>query len=130
MGEQSTAQAAAPLRDRGAIITFQREQRRALLTIRQKGGATKTDIQLIRRLAVYYDDGKIAGILNRQARRSATSERFTAIIVGGLRGYRQIPQATDRTPEPGHVINCPPRSRAMSPRRSFRRSGPTRERPA
>jgi DNA invertase Pin-like site-specific DNA recombinase len=90
------------------IITLEREERRALLTIRWKGGAitelavtlpkpqpaVRTDedtIVLIRRLAAHYDDGKIAGILNRQGRRSATGERFTAIIVGGLRRYRQIP---------------------------------------
>ena len=90
------------------IITLEREERRALLTIRWKGGAitelavtlpkpqpaVRTDedtIVLIRRLAAHYDDGKIAGILNRQGRRSATGERFTAIIVGGLRRYRKIP---------------------------------------
>ena len=48
-------------------------------------------IELIRRLAAHYDDGRIAGILNRQGRRSARGERFTAIIVGGLRRYRNIP---------------------------------------
>jgi hypothetical protein len=56
--------------------------------------AIRTDedtIALLERLAVHYDDGKIAGILNRQGRRSATGERFTAIIVGGLRRYRAIP---------------------------------------
>ena len=90
------------------IITLERAQRRALLTIRWKGGAitelaitlpkpqpaVRTDedtIALIRRLAAHYDDGRIAGILNRQGRRSATGERFTAIIVGGLRRYRGIP---------------------------------------
>ena len=90
------------------IITLEREERRALLTIRWKGGAItelaltlpkpqpaiRTDedaIALIGRLAAHYDDGRIAGIPNRQGRRSATGERFTAIIVGGLRRYRQIP---------------------------------------
>ncbi len=85
-----------------------REERRAQLTIRWRGGAItelavplprhqptiRTDedtIELIRRLAVHYDDGRIAGILNRQGRRSARGERFTAIIVGGLRRYRAIP---------------------------------------
>ena len=99
------------------IITLEREQRRALLTIRWKGGAitelavtlpkpqpaVRTDedtIELIRRLAAHYDDGKIAGILNRQGRRSATGERFTAIIVGGLRRYRQIPTYKPPTEPP------------------------------
>ena len=89
-------------------INVEREQRRAMPSIRWQGGAitelavtlpkpqpairTNEDtIELIRRLAAHYDDGTIAGILNRQGRRSARGERFTAIIVGGLRRYRQIP---------------------------------------
>ena len=89
-------------------IDVAREKRRAQLTVRWRGGALselavtlpqpqpqlRTDedtIELIRRLAVHYDDGRIAGILNRQGRRSARGERFTAIIVGGLRRYRGIP---------------------------------------
>ncbi len=53
----------------------------------------KTDektIDLLRRLACHYDDGTIAGILNRQGRRTATGERFTANRVGNLRRYRKI----------------------------------------
>jgi DNA invertase Pin-like site-specific DNA recombinase len=90
------------------VIDVVREERRAILTVRWRGGAItelavalpkpqpaiRTDedtIALLERLAVHYDDGKIAGILNRQGRRSATGERFTAIIVGGLRRYRNIP---------------------------------------
>ena len=90
------------------IVNVEREERRATLTIRWRGGAItelavtlpkpqpaiRTDedtIELIRRLAAHYDDGRIAGILNRQGRRSARGERFTAIIVGGLRRYRNIP---------------------------------------
>ena len=89
-------------------IDANHQERRATVTIRWRGGAItelavslpkpqptiRTDentIALIERLAAHYDDGKIAGILNRQGRRSATGERFTAIIVGGLRRYRQIP---------------------------------------
>ncbi|HET7379869.1 MAG TPA: recombinase family protein [Gaiellales bacterium] len=92
-------------------ITLEREERRALITVRWKGGAItelavtlpkpqpaiRTDedtIELIRRLAAHYDDGRIAGILNRQGRRSATGERFTQVIVGGLRRYRHIPAYT------------------------------------
>jgi DNA invertase Pin-like site-specific DNA recombinase len=90
------------------IVDVAREQRRATLTVRWRGGALtelavplpkpqpaiRTDedtIELLRRLAVHNDDATIAGILNRQGRRSATGERFTAIIVGGLRRYRGIP---------------------------------------
>jgi DNA invertase Pin-like site-specific DNA recombinase len=103
-------------------IDICREQRQAQLTIRWKGGAItelavtlpkpqptiRTDedtIELIKRLAVHYDDGKIAGILNRQGRRSARGERFTAIIVGGLRRYRGIPaHATPTEPPDGELM--------------------------
>jgi len=90
------------------ILDVIREERRARLTLRWRGGAItelvvplprpqptiRTDedtIALLERLAAHYDDATIAGILNRQGRRSATGERFTAIIVGGLRRYRGIP---------------------------------------
>jgi DNA invertase Pin-like site-specific DNA recombinase len=90
------------------ILDVQRDHDRATATIRWKGGAItelavplprhqptiRTDedtIELLTRLAAHYDDATIAGILNRQGRRSATGERFTQIIVGGLRRYRQIP---------------------------------------
>jgi DNA invertase Pin-like site-specific DNA recombinase len=99
------------------IIDANREERRATLTIRWRGGAItelavtlpkpqpaiRTDedtIALLERLAAHYDDGRIAGILNRQGRRSATGERFTAIIVGGLRRYRGIPAYKPPTEPP------------------------------
>jgi DNA invertase Pin-like site-specific DNA recombinase len=99
------------------IVDVAREQRRATLTVRWRGGAitelavplpkpqpaVRTDedtIALLRRLAVHYDDATIAGILNRQGRRSATGERFTAIIIGGLRRYRGIPAHTPPTEPP------------------------------
>lgn len=91
------------------IVDVAREQRRATLTVRWRGGAIselvvalprrqptiRTDedtIALLARLAAHYDDATIAGILNRQDRRSATGERFTAQIVGCLRRYRDIPR--------------------------------------
>jgi DNA invertase Pin-like site-specific DNA recombinase/uncharacterized protein YndB with AHSA1/START domain len=94
-----------------------KQTRRATVTIRWHGGAItelavtlpkpqpaiRTDentIALLERLAAHYDDGKIAGILNRQGRRSATGERFTAIIVGGLRRYRGIPAYRPPTEPP------------------------------
>jgi DNA invertase Pin-like site-specific DNA recombinase len=99
------------------IIDANREERRATLTIRWRGGAItelavtlpkpqpaiRTDedtIALLERLAAHYDDGRIAGILNRQGRRSATGERFTAVIVGGLRRYRGIPAHKPPTKPP------------------------------
>lgn len=39
-----------------------------------------------------YPDEVIAGILNRQDRKTATGERFTANQVGSLRRYRSIPR--------------------------------------
>jgi hypothetical protein len=91
------------------IVDVVREQRHATLTVRWRGGALselvvslphrqptiRTDedtIALLGRLAAHYDDATIAGILNRQGRRSATGERFTAQIIGGLRRYRDIPR--------------------------------------
>jgi DNA invertase Pin-like site-specific DNA recombinase len=93
------------------ILDVARERDRAIVTIRWNGGAItelavplprhqptiRTDedtITLLTRLAGHYDDATIAGILNRQGRRSATGERFTQIIVGGLRRYRNIPTYT------------------------------------
>jgi hypothetical protein len=55
--------------------------------------AIRTDeetLDLLRRLAHHYDDAVIAGILNRQGRRTATGQRFTANHVGNLRRYRKI----------------------------------------
>ena len=49
-------------------------------------------ISLLRRLAALYPDEVIAGILNRQGRKTATGERFTANQVGSLRRYRNIPR--------------------------------------
>ena len=47
---------------------------------------------LLRRLAALYPDEVIAGIFNRQGRKTATGERFTANQVGSLRRYRGIPR--------------------------------------
>ena len=49
-------------------------------------------ISLLRRLAALYPDEVIAGILNRQGRRTARGERFTANQVGSLRRYHRIPR--------------------------------------
>jgi DNA invertase Pin-like site-specific DNA recombinase len=90
------------------IITVQRDEFRAHLTLRWKGGMIteldvhlprlnpariRTDedtVELVRRLAVHYPDGVIAGILNRQGRKTVRSERFCANQVGSLRRYRHI----------------------------------------
>lgn len=46
----------------------------------------------MRRLATHYPDPVIAGILNRQGRKTARGDRFTANKVGGLRRYWKIPR--------------------------------------
>ncbi len=92
------------------MVTVNKPERSAHLTLRWKGGAlTEIDlslprmkprglhtdedtISLLHRLAVHYPDGVIAGILNRQGRRTASGERFTASHVSSLRHYRQIPR--------------------------------------
>ena len=92
------------------IFNLKRAEGMAHLTLRWRGGAItlldvpvprfrpmgpRTDedtISLLRRLAALYPDGVIAGILNRQGRKTATGERFTANQVGSLRRYRDIPR--------------------------------------
>ena len=91
------------------IITVKHEEANAHLTLRWKGGLIteldlhlshsnpppiRTDedtIDLVRRLAVHYTDAVIAGILNRQERKTARGDRFTAGHVGNLRRYWKIP---------------------------------------
>jgi len=100
------------------MVTVNKPERCAHLTLRWKGGAlTEIDlslprmkprglhtdedtISLLRRLAVHYPDDVIAGILNRQGRRTASGERFTANQVGCLRRYRQIPRHEPPTESP------------------------------
>jgi hypothetical protein len=83
---------------------------KAHLTVRWRGGTiseldlslkgrrvrpVRTDeetIYLVRRLAVHYPDAVIAGILNRQGRRTAHGDRFTVNKVGNLRRYWKIPR--------------------------------------
>jgi DNA invertase Pin-like site-specific DNA recombinase len=105
------------------IVRVDRPERRGHLTLRWRGGRlTEIDlalprmkprglhtdedtISLLRRLAVHYSDDVIAGILNRQGRKTATGERFTSNQVGSLRRYRNIPRY-DRAAEPltGEVV--------------------------
>jgi len=100
------------------IIALRRDEFRAHLTMRWRGGAiTRLDVpvprfqpmgprtdedtvSLLRRLAALYPDDVIAGILNRQGRKTATGERFTANQVGSLRRYRKIPRFQPTTEPP------------------------------
>jgi DNA invertase Pin-like site-specific DNA recombinase/uncharacterized protein YndB with AHSA1/START domain len=92
-------------------ITVRRDdpEPHAELVLRWKGGAIsdltvplrrpqptiRTDedtIELIRRLAVHYPDATIAGILNRQHRRTARGLSYTASRVQSLRHHWGIPR--------------------------------------
>ena len=105
------------------ILNLKRAEGRAHLTLRWRGGAfttldvpvpkfkpvgPRTDedtISLLPRLAALYPDEVIAGILNRQGRKTATGERFTANQVGSLRRYRGIPRCQPpATPPDGDLV--------------------------
>ena len=95
------------------------DQAKAHLMLRWKSGAVieldvvwripriapiRTDedtIELIRRLAVHHPDTVIAGVLNRQGRKTATGESFIANRVASLRQHWKIPcyQAPTTPPE-------------------------------
>jgi DNA invertase Pin-like site-specific DNA recombinase len=106
-------------------IKVLRSEFKAHLTLRWRGGALseldvglrvyrvpalRTDedtIALVRRLAIHHPDAVIAGILNRQGRRTVRGERFTTDKVGSLRRYWKMPRyeppATPPTGELGTV---------------------------
>ncbi len=99
------------------IVAVDRPERRAHLTLRWRGGALseldlslprsqprgiRTDedtISLLRRLAAHYSDDVIAGILNRQDRKTATGERFTAITLA-ISAAIATSVASSRLPHP------------------------------
>ena len=106
-------------------ITLHRENTdpHAELMLRWKGGAIseltvplrrpqpkiRTDedtVELLRRLAVHYPDATIAGILNRQHRRTARGLSYTASRVQSLRHHYKIPcyQPTNQ-PLEGEPLN-------------------------
>jgi len=105
------------------VLNLKRAEGRAHLTLRWRGGAitmldvpvprfkpmgprtAEDTIDLLRRLATLYPDEVIAGILNRQGRKTATGERFTANQVGCLRRYRDIPRFQPPTePASGELV--------------------------
>jgi DNA invertase Pin-like site-specific DNA recombinase len=106
------------------VLNLKRAEGRAHLTLRWRGGAItlldipvprfkpmgpRTDentLSLLPRLATLYPDEVIAGILNRQGRKTATGERFTANQVGSLRRYRDIPRfQPPTTPPDGELVS-------------------------
>ena len=104
-------------------IALGRDAPQAHLVLRWRGGAIleltalrpprrepslRTDedtVALIRRLATHYSDAVIAGIVNRQGRRTATGERFNANRINGLRHSWKIPRHEPATtPAPGEPV--------------------------
>jgi hypothetical protein len=91
------------------LVLLSDDRTTAFVTMHWRGGATtelqvdmayhvqpakrtpEDTIDLLKRLTVHYPDDIIAGILNRQGRRTASGARFTANSVAGLRRYRGIP---------------------------------------
>jgi DNA invertase Pin-like site-specific DNA recombinase len=108
------------------VVAKEPDSHGAHLTLRWRGGAvTELDVDLpqppnptlrteedtvdlIRRLAAHYHDATIAGILNRQGRRTVRGERFTAAGVASIRRYRKIPSCQSHpqeAPEQGQLVN-------------------------
>ena len=104
----------------------------ARLVLRWKGGAIteltvplrrpqpkiRTDddtVDLVRRLAVHYPDANIAGILNRQGRRTPRGMSYTAGKVQGLRHYWGIPrhQPATSAPAEGELLNVAQAARQL-----------------
>jgi DNA invertase Pin-like site-specific DNA recombinase len=90
-------------------LSVEREKSNAHLMLRWRGGllsefdvplprshpapirTAEDTIDLLRRLAAHYSDAVIAGILNRQGRKTATGLSFTANRVSSLRTHWSIP---------------------------------------
>lgn len=90
-------------------LSVEREKSNAHMTLRWRGGlmseidvplprshpapirTTDETIDLVRRLASHYSDAVIAGILNRQGRKTATGLSFIANRVSSLRTHWNIP---------------------------------------
>jgi predicted DNA-binding transcriptional regulator AlpA len=106
------------------IIAIDKDAQQAHLTLRWRGEllseldvtlggvhtpTIRTDedtIDLLRRLAVHYPDAVIAGIFNRQGRRTATGLRFTVNRVCSLRTHWHIPRFEPHTrPPEGDLVN-------------------------
>jgi Recombinase len=72
-------------------------------------------VDLVRRLAVHYPDANIAGILNRQGRRTPRGMSYTAGRVQGLRHYWGIPrhQPATSAPAEGELLNVAQAARQL-----------------
>jgi hypothetical protein len=107
----------------GIRVHRDHDQGRAELILRWKGGAItelsvplkrkppqrlrtgEDTIDLLRRLAAHYPDATIAGILNRQHRRTARGLSFTAGRVQSLRHHHNIPcHQPGANPQDGQLL--------------------------
>lgn len=114
------------------IIAVDRSKQQAHLTLRWRGGlisdldlalprskpapnrTAEETIDLLRRLAVHYPDAVIAGILNRQGRRTATGLRFTTNRVCSLRTHWGIPRFEPSTDQPeGDLVSVQEAARLL-----------------
>ena len=100
------------------IVAVDRGKQQAHLTLRWRGGliseldlalprsrpapnrTAEETVELVRRLAAHYPDAVIAGIINRQGRRTATGLRFTTNRVCSLRTHWDIPRFEPLTEPP------------------------------
>jgi len=115
------------------VFNLKRTEGHAHLILRWRGGAITTldvpipsfrptgprtdedTISLLRRLAALYPDEVIAGVLNRQGRKTATGDRFTANQVGSLRRYRNIPRFQAPTERPnGELVSIRKAARILN----------------
>jgi DNA invertase Pin-like site-specific DNA recombinase len=106
------------------VIAIERDAHRAELALRWQGGlvtrlevalprsrpatvrSDEETIALVRRLAVHYPDGVIAGILNKQKRKTARGLDFTANRVGNLRRHWEIPRhEAPKIPPDGELVS-------------------------
>jgi DNA invertase Pin-like site-specific DNA recombinase len=114
-------------------LRVERDSYNAHLTLRWRGGLfseidvplprshpapirTPDDtVDLLRRLAAHYPDTKIAGILNRQGRTTATGLSFTANRVASLRTHWEIPCFEPREQsEDGECMTVEKAARALN----------------
>jgi len=100
------------LRWKGGAIT------ELTVQLRRRQPKIRTDedtIDLIRRLAVHYPDPQIAGILNRQGRRTARGMSYTASRVQSLRHHWKIPcHQPNAGPREGELLNVTAAARQLN----------------
>jgi DNA invertase Pin-like site-specific DNA recombinase len=87
--DREAATAHLMLRWRGGTIT---ELDVGIRSARSRRRTDEDTIELVRRMAPHYSNAVIAGILNRQGRRTAYGHRFSASAVSNLRRQWKLPR--------------------------------------